>query len=269
MIKAKDLAKQLQEAKIGRIPLVDAKQLWKDFRLARGYKGYADLLTSPESNYKLNKSANEAAIYGLSLAPAFLSEKYNVCRRSTAECRKGCVAFAGKGELPNIAKARITKVEFLAEYPDAFMTILSDEITKAKAKLGDKLAVRLNTFSDLPWESIDPKLFKEHKDVQFYDYTKWRVRRTPKNYHLTYSASDKTRDDDLAYYYKKKKNIAVVFGVVRGHDLPETYKGIKVIDGDTTDARFLDEKGVIVGLRAKGRMRKGNWKMVRKVPVTN
>jgi hypothetical protein len=35
--------------------------------------------------------------------------------------------------------------------------------------------------------------------------------------------------------------------------LPRAYKGIQVIDGDLHDLRFLDEKGVIVGLRAKGK----------------
>jgi hypothetical protein len=34
--------------------------------------------------------------------------------------------------------------------------------------------------------------------------------------------------------------------------LPETFHGLKVIDGDKDDLRFLDPKGVIVGLIAKG-----------------
>jgi hypothetical protein len=40
------------------------------------------------------------------------------------------------------------------------------------------------------------------------------------------------------------------------NDLPETWKGFKVIDGDKTDERFLDEKGVVVGLKAKGDAKK-------------
>jgi hypothetical protein len=34
--------------------------------------------------------------------------------------------------------------------------------------------------------------------------------------------------------------------------LPETWNGYKVIDGTKHDLRFLDEKGVVVGLLAKG-----------------
>ena len=38
--------------------------------------------------------------------------------------------------------------------------------------------------------------------------------------------------------------------------LPETWNGRPVIDGDLSDLRFLDSRGVIVGLKAKGSARK-------------
>ena len=38
--------------------------------------------------------------------------------------------------------------------------------------------------------------------------------------------------------------------------LPETFLGKKVVDGDTNDLRFLDEKGIVVGLKAKGSAKK-------------
>ena len=44
-------------------------------------------------------------------------------------------------------------------------------------------------------------------------------------------------------------NIAVVF---KG-TLPDTFKGKKVVDGDATDLRFLDQHNVVVGLKAKGK----------------
>jgi hypothetical protein len=49
-----------------------------------------------------------------------------------------------------------------------------------------------------------------------------------------------------------RKNSAVVFA----GELPARYKGIKVINGDESDLRFLDPKGVIVGLHAKGAAKK-------------
>jgi hypothetical protein len=49
-----------------------------------------------------------------------------------------------------------------------------------------------------------------------------------------------------------------VFDTKKGADLPATWNGITVIDGDISDLRFLDPRGVIVGLRGKGEARKGS-----------
>jgi len=49
-------------------------------------------------------------------------------------------------------------------------------------------------------------------------------------------------------------NAAVVFR----DKLPETFKGLPVVDGDKDDLRFLDPKGVIVGLIAKGKKAKAD-----------
>jgi len=46
-------------------------------------------------------------------------------------------------------------------------------------------------------------------------------------------------------------NVATVFD-----EVPQEYKGRPVIDADETDLRFLDPKGVIAGLKAKGRAKK-------------
>ena len=39
----------------------------------------------------------------------------------------------------------------------------------------------------------------------------------------------------------------------KGEPLPATWRGIRVVDGDESDLRFLDDPCVIVGLRAKGK----------------
>jgi hypothetical protein len=46
-------------------------------------------------------------------------------------------------------------------------------------------------------------------------------------------------------------NMAVVF---RDKDkIPKSFKGFQVVDGDKDDLRFLDPKGVVVALYAKGK----------------
>jgi hypothetical protein len=47
---------------------------------------------------------------------------------------------------------------------------------------------------------------------------------------------------------ENKGRVAMVF---EGKQLPTTFMGYKVIDGDAYDMRYLDEQGVIVGLKFK------------------
>jgi hypothetical protein len=125
------------------------------------------------------------------------------------------------------------------------------------------LAVRLNGTSDLPWENLGGELgltlMERHPDLTFYDYTKNPKRMyrylagvMPENYKLTFSRSES--NEDLAdKFVRRGGNVAVVFTTPKGNTLPETYLGRPVIDGDEHDLRFLDPRGVVVGLRAKGK----------------
>jgi hypothetical protein len=109
---------------------------------------------------------------------------------------------------------------------------------------------KFNLKDDL--EHID--IFEYFRDVQFYDYTKRpraAVRNDHRNYHITFSDSGDNQehiDSQLNH-----TNIATVFF---GKVLPEIFKGKRVINGDESDLRFLDPKGVIVGLLAKGKAKK-------------
>ena len=53
-------------------------------------------------------------------------------------------------------------------------------------------------------------------------------------------------------------NVAAVFRTV-----PETYVGRTVVNGDETDLRFLDPKGVVIGLKAKGKAKKDTSNFVK------
>ena len=247
-----------------------AKSAWADFRAQHGLSRVAvPLLTAPDGNAKYEKTlkGGYAAVYGLALLPADGSG-FNVCRFSTPECRAACVAYAGHGDLDTVKRARYVRTLFLAEYTSEFLTLLMHEIRAAWHKHGSALRVRLNSFSDLRWERICPEIFSTFTAVRFYDYTKWPVTQRafegmPPNYHLTQSVSERTRDSTIADYAWAGVNQAVVFRVERDEPLPTTWRGVRVIDGDKSDNRGDDPRGVIVGLRAKGRMRKGEWKMAR------
>ena len=74
----------------------------------------------------------------------------------------------------------------------------------------------------------------------------------PKNYQLTFSRSEESKEDELEIVLASGGNVAVVF---RG-GLPKTYLGFPVVNGDYTDLRFLDPKGSVIGLTEKGLAKK-------------
>jgi len=124
---------------------------------------------------------------------------------------------------------------------------------------------RLNGTSDLAWEKYEvvrkgvvyKNIFAAFPEVQFYDYTKIlgrKVKDIP-NYHLTFSAAD-GNDLDVLRAIAEGLNVATVFGLKKTEAMPESYNGRPVFNGDDSDLRFLDPKGVVVGLYAKGKAKK-------------
>jgi hypothetical protein len=218
-------------------------------------------------NPKLAKGEKKGYLSSvLHFAPADLSGK-EVCPKRTAGCTAACLNTAGrggifkKGESTNvIQQARIRKTKYFFENRRDFLNELTVEIVKtiAKAeKLGLTPVFRLNGTSDLAWEKYEvcagKNIFQMFPEVQFYDYTKINNRKVSHipNYHLTFSKAD-GNDMDVRIALSNGMNVAVVFK----KDLPDTYLGRKVINGDETDLRFLDPKNVIVGLKAKGKAKK-------------
>lgn len=195
----------------------------------------------------------------LHLAPATLSGK-ETCPKRTAGCTAACLNTAGrggmfkKGETTNmIQQARIRKTKMFFENREQFLADLESDIRlgiKQAEKKGMIPAFRLNGTSDIAWEKYG--IIEKFPNVQFYDYTKIRGRKVShlSNYHLTFSKAD-GNDMDTRLAASEGMNVAVVF-----KNVPETYMGRKVINGDISDLRFTDPKGVIVGLKAKGRAKK-------------
>jgi hypothetical protein len=196
----------------------------------------------------------------LYLAPADTVDGINVCPMAVlAGCKAGCLYSAGRGAMNSVQAARQRKTILWRDFREVFIADLIQDITKFRAyciKKGITPVVRLNGTSDIHWERYG--IMEQFPDVQFYDYTKdiKRVRKVlPDNYHLTLSYSEaSTRYSDMVLdqmYKHKGHNMAVVFR--DKNNIPKTYKGFKVVDGDKDDLRFLDPKGVVVALYAKGR----------------
>jgi hypothetical protein len=198
--------------------------------------------------------------YGIHFAHSDLSG-FDVCADASEGCKLACLDFAGRGQQGNVKEARIEKTKtFFANIP-AFIENLFSEIQKAInycAKKSLTPVFRLNLTSDIKWERIKHNgktVFEQFPSIQFYDYSKTvsRLKLDISNYHLTFSRSETPLNHvHCALALNAGHNVAAVFSTKKGFDLPSHYNGKEVIDGDKHDLRFLDKKGVIVGLRAKG-----------------
>lgn len=228
------------------------------------------LLAPPNTNYKAKKNIKlNVHTYFLSLAHSDTSG-HNTCPMANkvtqgetsankSSCSLVCVAKNGNGSYPNVIKSRIQKTRRFFEDRDDFMNELVNDVFKAieySKFYGFVPTFRLNAYSDLKWENIKIKAFGNNTifslfpDVKFYDYTKLPNRVTPPNYELTYShwGNWKTTKNQL-----KKFNVAMVFSANRKENLPSTWEGLPVVDGDVNDLRTSENDGinVVVGLRAK------------------
>ena len=223
----------------------------------------------------LNIDANAKTVKGqgrgymtaiLYLAPADESG-YEVCPMASAGCRKACLNKAGMGAFSTVQAARIAKTRLYFEDRAAFMAQLVSEVRafiRKAIKLGLIPVVRLNGTSDIPWERVPVEgranIMELFPSVQFYDYTKRHNRRNlPANYHLTFSLAE-DNDSRAGAAATNGANIAVVF---RTDNFPATFMGMPVVDGDADDLRFLDGRGVVVGLKAKGPAKKDTSGFVR------
>jgi hypothetical protein len=220
------------------------------------YLGNVDISSKLEKNSKYSGKYT----YCMYLAPSNISG-FNTCPMATKECIDGCLNTSGRVimDIKNqIIGSRIKKTKLFFEHRNYFMNWLLCEILahKIKAeKLNKEFSVRLNGTSDINWAIVKfegKNVFETFPDVQFYDYTKIskKFENKPTNYHLTFSYTGYNWST-CEMLLNKGFNIAVIFNVKKNSDLPETFKGFKVIDGDLTDYRPNDEKGCIIGLRWK------------------
>jgi len=184
----------------------------------------------------------------------------NICSHATAGCAAACLNGSGRGGFTNsVQTGRRNKTEFYLQNRVGFLEKIYKELTLiSKKHAGENVAIRLNGTSDIRWEKFkvrdNKNLMELFPNLQFYDYTKNHLRfdiKLPANYSLVYSRSETNHQKSIELL-KRGFNVAMVFDVP-----PAEFEGFEVADGDETDLRFLDNKGVIVGLKYKKLTGKG------------
>ena len=228
-------------------------------------KGVAQKYLSVGLDAKTIKGQSKGWLTGI----LYMKPTLKTCPYSTEGCRQGCLWTAGRGKMTCVQAARAKRTTDYFKNPRKFQKRLIREIishSKNCFKKGFNCCVRLNGTSDLDWTLVrdyfrSVPITPPMQQIVFYDYTKnfWKVvKNKQKDYYLVYSRHEHTKWWQLWMLKLLRKNSAVVFA----GELPARYKGIKVINGDESDLRFLDPKGVIVGLHAKGAAKKDTTSFV-------
>lgn len=227
----------------------------------KSYKPVKNLLSPGATNIKTAKNNLETFI--LYMAPADQVHGLNLCPFASAGCKASCLYSAGRGKFSNVQASRINKSKFWGYNREAFYIQLANELLKIHDKAikqNKQIAIRLNGTSDIDhlnllyrYSGID---FLEtfYDNLLFYDYTK-NYNHVKKylgtTYKITFSRSE-TNELDAYRILKDGGNVAIVFA----DELPETWNGFPVINGDLTDLRYFDPVNVVVGLKAKGDAKK-------------
>ena len=227
----------------------------------KSYKPVKNLLSPGATNIKTAKNNLETFI--LYMAPADQVHGLNLCPFASTGCKASCLYSAGRGRFSNVQESRINKSKFWGYNREAFYIQLANELLKIHDKAikqNKKIAIRLNGTSDIDhlhllerYSGID---FLEtfYENLLFYDYTK-NFNHVKKylgtTYKITFSRSE-TNELDAYRILKDGGNVAIVFA----DELPETWNGFPVINGDLTDLRYFDPINVVVGLKAKGNAKK-------------
>ena len=141
---------------------------------------------------------------------------YEVCHWRSKGCTMSCLNTAGRGRMERTQDSRIAKTKLFFEQKLDFLAKVAKEITS----------------------SVKSAVKKEMTAV-------FRL-------NLTSDLEWETIEND------KGQTLMNQFPNVQFYDyqLPKTWKGFEVINGDENDLRFLDKQGVVVGLIEKGMAKK-------------
>ena len=208
----------------------------------------------------------------------YLYPNKDLCKFSD-HCFNTCLKTSGR--LPMAKKAMINRTKLLYQDNDTFLSNLAIELKKAKKsanKKGKKLAYRFNGTSDR-FQEVKKLLDYNYSFTNYklfdkaYDYTKDFKRvinyQGYKGYDLTFSFDGHNIDESKYLLNNKIANVSIVLTTKRNEPLPKEYTlggtVYPVKDGDSHDLRFLEDKGYLIGLRAKGKAIKNNGTFVQSI----
>ena len=210
------------------------------------------LLDTGNGNSKVRKTQKLGG--AIRLAQLSMYPDNIICPGSkAADCMEACLKDAGLANVyDSVNEARRRKTEFFKNDEARFLEQLRRELSnflKLCKKTGVTGWVRLNTISDIAYETFG--IPQEFPELNFYDYSKRAARllKTPKNYNLIFSYSGAAKYHNQVL---KAFDTGVPIAAVVGGPKPDIFLGRRGINGDRYDLINLKSPGKIIGLKAKG-----------------
>jgi hypothetical protein len=232
-------------------------------------------VSAPEQSGNAKLKKNQAVTLAFTGASGADSGRFNPCP-AIGDCGKICVigrtcGLAAAGLADHMIGARSRRLIAMREHPVAAGVELVRAAARA-ARLADSLGLRtiarLNVGTDIGFESIPEvdSLFARFA-INAYAYTKrpaavraalgagGSVGRT----RIVYSWSERVNETLAAEYLRAGGTVALVVGGIGRAAPTDRFRAVRIggqafpmIDGDATDDRTTDPRGVVVALRGKG-----------------
>jgi hypothetical protein len=172
-------------------------------------------------------------------------------------------------------RARLWKTALYHGDRGLFYALVAHEaaaLCKKAAKFHLEPAIRFDGSTDTGIGGEFAMYFNDiHPELHVYDYTKDPFRARMSMQHQAYATYDVTLSfnggnwPECSGFLAMGGRVAVVFDVQKGAQLPRSYWGFPVVDGDQHDATWTHAPGVIIGLRLKAASKK---QLMRKLGLT-
>lgn len=232
-------------------------------------------VSAPEQSGNAKLAKNRAVTLAFTGASGADSGRFNPCP-AIGECGKICVlgrtcGLAAIGLADHMIGARTRRIVAMREHPVAAGAELVRAAARA-ARMADSLSLRtiarLNVGTDIGFESIPEvdSLFARF-GIDAYAYTKRpaAVRAAMRSggfvgrTRIVYSWSERVNESLAADYLRSGGTVALVIGGIGRQNAASLFSAVRIggqafptIDGDATDDRTLDPRGIVVALRGKG-----------------
>ena len=200
------------------------------------------------------------------MAPHTIAGVGNLCPFASPGCAASCLGYhtghasmvKNSHDVTSKNRTRISRDDKAWHYMrnrGNYRVALHKGIEKLKRKAlkeGLKLAIRFNGSTDVTGEPV--MIANAHPEIPVNEYTK-SVRfalanargEHPANLRVCFSRSEINHDDCI-----KVLEAGGIVSVVFHGELPATWEGFEVVNGDEHDLLHKWPRGVVVGLKAKG-----------------